>query len=63
MIEHLKDHIALLQYAHVLWGFGVFLALALWAYRPSGKRQSQNHAALILQDHETASQPRGRHGE
>jgi len=62
MFEHLKDQLLLLQYAHVVWGFAVFLALALWAYRPAGKRRSQEHAALILHDDETPSEPRGRHG-
>lgn len=60
MIERLSDHLPLLQYAHVLWGFALFCVLAFWAYRPSRKGEMQRHAALILRDDDTSSE-RGRH--
>ena len=60
MLERLSDHLQLLQYAHVLWGFALFCALALWAYRPARKSEMRRHAALILQDDDTPSE-RGRH--
>jgi cbb3-type cytochrome oxidase subunit 3 len=60
MIERLSHHLLLLQYAHVLWGFALFCALALWAYWPSRKGEMQRRAALILRDDDTPSE-RGRH--
>ena len=59
MLERLSDHLPLLQYAHLLWGFALFCGLALWAYRPARKREMQRNASLILSD-DTSSE-RGRH--
>jgi len=55
----------LLQYAHLLWGFALFVALAVWAYWPSRKRDMEDYAAMILRDdaHPTPSHSavRGHH--
>ena len=59
MMQRLSDHLDLLQYAHVLWGFGLFCVLAWWAYRPSRKREMERYATQILSD-DTPSE-RGRH--
>lgn len=59
MMQRLADHLHLLQYAHLLWGFALFCALAGWAYWPSRKRDMQRHAELILGDDTPAE--RGRH--
>lgn len=59
MIERLAEHLPLLQYAHVLWGFAFFCGVALWAYLPSRKRKMQDYATLILRDDAPAE--RGRH--
>ena len=59
MMERLSQHLELLQYAHVLWGFALFCVLAGWAYRPSRKREMHQYASQILSD-DTPSE-RGRH--
>ncbi len=59
MLERLSAHLQLLQYAHVLWGFALFVGLALWAYWPSRKSEMQRHATLILSDDNSSE--RGRH--
>ena len=59
MIQSLSDHLPLLQYAHLLWGFALFCGLAGWACWPGRKREMQRNAALILSDDTSAE--RGRH--
>jgi len=59
MLERLSDHLPLLQYAHLLWGFALFCGLALWAYWPGRKRDMQRNASLILNDDNPSE--RGRH--
>ena len=59
MIERLSEHLPLLQYAHLLWGFALFVGLAVWAYWPGRKREMQRHATQILRD-DTLSE-RGHH--
>lgn len=59
MMQRLSDHLELLQYAHVLWGFALFCVLAGWAYWPSRKREMQHHATQILSD--DIPSERGRH--
>lgn len=59
MMQRLSEHLELLQYAHVLWGFALFCVLAGWAYWPSRKREMQHYATQILSD-DTSSE-RGRH--
>lgn len=63
MLSQIADQLHLLQYAHVLWGFAFFSALAIWVYLPSRKSEMQRHAALILDDDKTGTQSdlRGRH--
>jgi cbb3-type cytochrome oxidase subunit 3 len=63
MFEHLKEHLPMLQYAHLLWGFGLFVGLTLWVYWPSRKQDMQAVANSILRDDDqpTLSTARGDH--
>jgi cbb3-type cytochrome oxidase subunit 3 len=65
MLEQLKQHLPLLQYAHLVGGFALFVGLAVWAYWPSRKRRMQGYAAMILKDDtapsKNASAARGHH--
>jgi len=61
MLARLADHIHLLQYAHLLWGFALFVGLAAWVYWPARKDGMALHATRILSD-DTLSE-RDRHVE
>jgi len=61
MIDRLSEHLPLLQYAHLLWGFALFCCLAVWVYRPSRKRDMQHNAALILSDDNLPERGRNEH--
>jgi len=50
MLERLSEHLALLQYAHVLWGFVLFVALAVWVCLPSRQTALRHQAERILRD-------------
>jgi cbb3-type cytochrome oxidase subunit 3 len=50
MLEKLKNLLDSLQYAHVIWGMLVLVALWVWAYWPSNKSGFDKTAASILRD-------------
>jgi cbb3-type cytochrome oxidase subunit 3 len=63
MLEQFKDHLPILQYAHLLWGFALFVGLAIWVYWPSRKGEMQSVARSILDDDQkpNPSTARGNH--
>lgn len=61
MLEHLKQDLPLLQYAHLLWGFALFLALAVWAYWPSRRDSMRHYGESILDDDAKRGQNVGKH--
>ncbi len=57
MIEQLSAHLPLLQFAHLMWGFALFVGLAVWIYWPSRRREMSDHGAMILDDNQRPIQP------